>query len=554
MVAAGLTLGGKPGRALDEAYDNLRLAVRSAYPDKGNPDSTFLMELIDSGLTPTVDTDYSRWKALHWVVEAPDVVLDNGGFDAIVGNPPFLGGKKISGAMSTEVREWLVNRVAAETKGNADLVAYFFLRAASLLQAKGTLGLIATNTVAQGDSREVGLDAMVAGGFTITRAIQSRSWPASSANLEYAAVWGTVGPVTDDVPRLADDIEVRSISTLLEAEGRTDGKPARLPENAGTGFQGCILLGTGFVIEPDEARSWIDADSRNADVLFPYLNGEDLNSRPDTSPSRWVIDFNDWSEAKAARYATPFTRVRESVKPERASKSRAVREAPWWVFWRARPAMRKAISELPEVLVIALVSKTVMPIRVPTSQVFSHALGVFATDDYGDQAVLSSSLHQLWAITYGSTLETRVRYTPSDVFETFPRPDPTERLAKVGQTLDRERRDTMLSRDLGLTKLYNLINDSTLQGDKDVDRLRDVHVEVDAATMAAYGWEDVPLNHGFHVFRQAERWSLNPAARSEALDRLLLENHARAANGQGVSDAIPAAHAIPIAEGTLFDE
>ena len=214
--------------------------------------------------------------------------------------------------------------------------------------------------------------------------------------------------------------------------------------------------------------------------------------------------------------------------------------------------MRKAISALPEVLVIALVSKTVMPMRVPSNQVFSHMLGVFATDDYGDQAVLSSSLHQLWAITYGSTLETRVRYTPSDVFDTFPRPSTTARLAEIGRDLEKERREVMGRRDLGLTKLYNLVNDPAVTGDSDVDRMRELHVEVDAAVVAAFGWEDLPLAHGFHTYRQAERWGPSPQTRTELLDRLLLENHVRA--------AVPStemrnsrATDRPQEEGTLFD-
>lgn len=109
----------------------------------------------------------------------------------------------------------------------------------SLLQREGTLGLIATNTVAQGDTREVGLDAMVADGFTITRAIQSRSWPAASANLEYAAMWGTPSPIGNEVPRIADDVAVHRVNTLLEPAGQVDGLPARLPENSGTAFIGC---------------------------------------------------------------------------------------------------------------------------------------------------------------------------------------------------------------------------------------------------------------------------------------------------------------------------
>ena len=193
--------------------------------------------------------------------------------------------------------------------------------------------------------------------------------------------------------------------------------------------------------------------------------------------------------------------------------------------------MRRAIAGLDEVLVLTLHSKAVMPLRVHHRQVFSHALAVFATDSYADQAVLSSSLHQLWAIRHGSTLETRIRYTPSDVFETFPRPAPTARLTEAGKLLDTERREVMLRRQLGLTKLYNVVNDRDVadSADKDVARLREIHVEIDEAVMAAYGWAGLPLDHGFHGYRQMTRWTISPQARVEVFDRLLEENHRRAA-------------------------
>ncbi len=297
----------------------------------------------------------------------------------------------------------------------------------------------------------------------------------------------------------------------------------------------------GFVLDPTEAQEWIAADPRNAQVLFPYLNGEDLNSRPDASASRWVIDFNDRSEAEAARYLLAFQRLAELVKPERQRLKldgsfvlRKPLPERWWQYGEKRPALRKAIAELPEVLVIALVSKTVMPLRVQSSQVFSHALGVFATDSYGDQAVLSSSLHQLWAITYGSGLRNDPRYTPSDVFETFPRPDTTGSLELAGRALDEERREIMLRRDLGLTKLYNLVNDPTVLNtvDPDVARIREIHAELDRRVLDAYGWSDLALDHGFHTYRKMLRWSVCPAARVEILDRLLEENHRRAVRVQ----------------------
>jgi len=305
----------------------------------------------------------------------------------------------------------------------------------------------------------------------------------------------------------------------------------RLEENAGIAFQGCIVLGMGFVLNPAEAAKLIAADARNAAVLFPYITGEDLNSRRDASPSRWVIDFNDHSEAAAAQYRLPYARLLDRVKAERARKPKAVRAAPWWLFLRARPALRKAIAGLEEVLVIALVSKTVMPLRVPTGPVLSNRLAVFSSDSFTDQAVLSSGMHQSWAIKYGTTMRTDAVYTPSDVFETFPRPGPTDWLAEIGKTLDMERREIMLRRDLGLTKLYNLVNDPDIADSADIDvaRLRQIHVELDEAVMAAYGWDDVPLEHGFHTYRQMRRWTVSPAARVEILDRLLEENHRRAA-------------------------
>jgi len=152
------------------------------------------------------------------------------------------------------------------------------------------------------------------------------------------------------------------------------------------------------------------------------LNGEDLNQRPDSSASRWIVDFADRPLEVSKTYVHPFDHVVENVRPERVKGPRKAYRDRWWQFAEKQMSMRRAIAQLPEVLVIALVSKTVMPMRVPTGQIFSHALGVFATDDYGDQAVLSSNLHQLWAITYGSGMRNDPRYTPSDVFETFPRP------------------------------------------------------------------------------------------------------------------------------------
>ncbi|GAB2331347.1 Eco57I restriction-modification methylase domain-containing protein [Streptomyces variabilis] len=535
VIAAGLGWGGKPGKQMREAYENLRIAVELAYPIGGaEPNRTMLEGVLETGLTPTVATDYTRWKPLHWILAVPDV-MERGGFDAIVGNPPFLGEYKIPKAMGSNVRSWLVEILAFGKKGKADLVAYFFLRAMTLVKDRGTLGLIATSSVGEGQTREVGLEQMTQRGFTIARAIQSKSWPTTNADLEYAAVWGICGEISQEVPRIVDELEAKRISTVLEPMGRVDDYRVRLTANQGIAFKGCEPYGGGFIVSPEQALEWVEIDAKNSRVLKPFLGGDDLNARPDGKPSRWAIDFTGLSEEEAQAFTLPYAHVLKHVKPDRAKKAKAVREAPWWLFHRPRPALRAAISSMKEMLAITRHSKTALPMRIPTSWLPSDATIAFAMDSFGDQAVLSSSLHQFWAIKFGSGVRNDPRYTPSSVFETFPFPQKSKRTSEAGKVLELERREIMTRRGLGLTGLYSLVNDRAIDdsADSDVARMRAIHVELDRAVMAAYGWDDVPLDHGFHTYRQMQRWTVSPAARVEILDRLLEENHRRAAT-QGV--------------------
>jgi hypothetical protein len=537
IVAAGLLEGGKPSAKLEARYDELADALREAHPEDGVDHNRLRLDrIIATGLTPTVDIGEPRWKPLHWILEAPDVIHDHGGFDAIIGNPPFLGGQKLTSSMGTNIRDWLVDVVAGGTKGSADFVAYFLLRAVHLVRRSGSLGLIATNSVAQGDTRHVGLDQIVANHqATIYRAVQSRKWPASSANLEFAAVWGAGNDVEVKSRPVSDGMRVQRVSTLLEPAGRVDGLPAKLNQRLRT-FQGSITLGAGFTLTDDEAAALIASDPGSNAVIHPYLNGEDLNSRAAADASRMVIDFRDMSIGEAQKHSAAFERLNRLVRPERQRLnpdgsyvqrlSRAVR---WWQHAERAAGLYAAIAGLPSVVVLAQVSRAVMPVRVPSRQVFSSTLVVFATQDCADLAFLSSMPHQTWAIKYGSGMRNDPRYTPSDVFETLPRPQNTALMRDLGEQLDRDRRDIMLRRQVGLTSLYNLVNSPDVQGDTDVNLMRSIHVQIDEAVMEAYGWTDIPLEHGFHTYRQMERWTVSPAARIEILDRLLEENHRRAA-------------------------
>jgi len=263
----------------------------------------------------------------HWFLEFPEIFAC-GGFDCIVGNPPFLGGQKLSGTFGPRFLEYIKHRYAPI--GAVDLVTYFFRRNFTLARPEGFISLIATNTIAQGGAREGGLDVIVREGGSIVHAVRSMKWPGAAA-VEVALVTIFKGAWTGKC-YLAGR-EVARITPYLD-DAAVSGNPYPLRQNAGKSFQGSIVLGKGFILEPDEARRLIARDPRNRDALFPYLNGDDLNNNPDQSPSRWVINFFDWEEEKAREYPDCYEIVERLVKPERL-KMKGDRGAKyWWQFLR----------------------------------------------------------------------------------------------------------------------------------------------------------------------------------------------------------------------------
>jgi hypothetical protein len=486
-----------------------------------------------------------RRRPFHWVLEFPEVFLSTTtgerGFHTIVGNPPFQGGKLISGALGSDYREYLVSELAGGVKGHADLSAYFFLRAKQLLRGGGSLGLLATNTIAQGDTREVGLDQIAKDGLTIYRAIPTRPWP-GEATLEISHVWVYKGRWSGEC-RL-DDAVVSAVTSSLKERGRVEGTPFRLAENAGKSFIGSYVLGMGFVLQPEQAKDLIKKDKRNKQVVFPYLIGADLNSEPDQFPTRWVINFHDWPlDHKSAPkgYAGPVAAdfpdcldiVKRLVKPERQRKKengdyalRSPLPQRWWHYADKRPGLYAAIAQLDQVLVTTQTSSTQMPALSRNGIVFGHKVVVFATDSLAQFAVQSSAIHREWVLERGSTMRTDAVYTPSDCFDTFPFPVLSDALYDVGRHYNDHRASVMMSSSTGITPTYGRFHDPG-ERDKGIVTLRELHVEMDCAVRAAYGWSDIDLEHDFHQTRQGLRFSIGEKARSEILARLLQLNHER---------------------------
>ena len=510
-------------------------------------------------------------RIFHWFIEFPEV-FNEGGFDCILGNPPFLGGQKLSGSFGDPFLESIKYQFAPI--GAVDLVTYFFRRIFSIIKSGGFLSLISTNTIAQGKVREFGLDKIIKEGGTINHAVKSIKWPGIAA-VEVALV--TITKQVWERNYILGNKVVQEITSHLDDEVKI-GNPFLLKENSSKSFQGSIVLGSGFLLQPDKARQLISINPKNSQVLFPYINGDDLNNSPTQTPSRWVINFFDWKIEKAKQYDDCFDIIETYVKPERqrwAKDSKgediigkyALRKPmpeKYWIYAEKRPGLYNTIATLERVMIIALTSKTVAFEFLPKQIVYSHATVVIAKDKYSDFCILQSSIHRSWVDTYASRMKTDQRYTPSDCFENYPFPKSenlkyNQLLEFNGEVYYNHRKKLMLETQLGLTKTYNLFhsNSITIQSVnyndkqavslqkhlestsntiafsetiKGILKLRELHVIMDETVLNAYQWNDIQLRHDFYEVdylpeNDRIRFTIHPEARKEVLKRLLELNH-----------------------------
>jgi hypothetical protein len=483
-------------------------------------------------LRAEVDELLNDRNPFHWPLEFPEVFVgkgDEAGFDAIVSNPPFSGTKLMVAALGTNYRNYLVEYVAQGKRGGADLCSYFFLRAGQLIYNNGIFSLLATNTIAQGDTREVGLDQLENDGWTITSAISSKRWP-GAASLEIACLWLKKGAWGGNF--YLDGKSVAGITTSLAPIGANKGLTLVLASNSNKSFKGAEIQGDGFLLAPNEAKNLIVKNQRNKDVLFPFLNGEDLNTHPDQSPSRWIISFRDWPLEQAETYPDCMEIIREKVKPERdlmalkVDASAKICAKLWWQHRRKALELYTTIANKKRVIAIAFTSRTCAFTFLTTNILFSNALVILNFDSNGYLATLQSNFHTEWAFANGSTMKTDLRYAPSDCFETFPFPSKMGSLDSIGERYYTNRQSIMLTRQEGLTKTYNRFHAPQEQA-PDIVNLRQLHKEMDEAVARAYGWDDLKLEHGFHETKQGLRYAISEAARREVMDRLLLLNHQR---------------------------
>ncbi len=434
--------------------------------------------------------------------------------DFIIGNPPFLGDKKMRGELGDVYVDELRQLYAGRVPGGADLVTFWFERTRTQIEAGKAkrAGLLATNSIRMVGNRPILERILETGG--IFMAWSDRPWILDGAAVRVSMVGFDNGSQAE---RTLDGHPAEVIHADLSSEANV-ASAVVLPENFDLCFQGILKSGP-FDITAAQAERMLSAPLNpngkpNSDVVKRRLTARDIVQ---TNQQGWLINFRDMSECEAALYELPFEYVRREVKPVRDTSRDPLLKRKWWLLKRTCPGLRKALIGVNRCIVTPEVAKHRVFVWMSADVVPDHTCHVIARGDDYFFGVLQSTPHDLWSLQVGSTLEDRPRYTATATFETFPFPWPpgsepkdstlVEAIAAAARDLV-GKRDTWLNPpdatpdELKKRTLTNLYNARPAW-------LADVHRKLDEAVFAAYGWpQDI--------------------SDSEILERLLALNHARA--------------------------
>jgi hypothetical protein len=455
----------------------------------------------------------------HWEIEFPEVFeRDSPGFDAIVGNPPFLGGTRISNSLGRRYLAYLVESIP-RTTGNVDLAAFFLRRSDALLRVGGAMGVISTNSIKAGDSGRSSLGLLRASRRELLVEPEERQWPGASANVAFVPV----------------------CLQKMQAELRDALMPQPLAQNSEMCNRGSDVFGAGFVLSEHEVSEMLSEDPASAEVIQPYIGGEEFNNSPTLRHSRFIINFGDMRLEEAQRFATAFGRVERLVRPARTTVQQADRRELWWLYATRAPSVIRFLSEHERVLAIGQMSKHLAFAFLPKGVVFSNSLLLFLDDRYAFFCVLQSRAHFEWVMRWAGAMRRDVRYTSTDCFETFPFPENRAihaALEAAGSLYYEFRAALMVKNGEGLTKTYNRFHDPD-EDESEILKLRELHAAMDRAVLDAYGWDDIPTDSEFLLDYEIDeeewgdkkkpyRYRWPDEVRDEVLARLLELNAERA--------------------------
>jgi MmeI, DNA-methyltransferase domain/MmeI, N-terminal domain/MmeI, target recognition domain/MmeI, helicase spacer domain len=403
--------------------------------------------------------------------------------NAIIGNPPYHGSQNLRGVLDEDYLKWLKDHFDAGLK---DLCVYWFRRAADQMRSGDRAGLVGTNSISQNRARGASLNYVVEKGGVITTAVSRQKWP-GEAVVNVSIVNWVQQPCEPPQHFLLDGEPVEGINTRLRESKLAIEEYEPLLANLGRSFQGPIPAGS-FYLEPEEAEEILAREDANySKVVRPYLIGDDITEEPEQQPRRFIIDFAFMALEEAMKYPAALEVVRERVKPERdENRDKGFREY-WWRFGRPRGEMRKAIEPLPRYIAGNAQGKRFLFCWVDRSVCPSNLTNVFAFDEDYSMGILTSSVHGAWARSESSTLRVDLRYTPTSCFETFPWPQhdggARDEIGEIAKRLIERRQAICIENEIGLTDLYNQVDDGAWS------EISDLHRRLDEAVARTYGWK-----------------------------------------------------------------
>lgn len=407
--------------------------------------------------------------------------------DVVIGNPPFHGDRNMRSVLGDEYIDWLKSEFGVGVK---DHCVYFFLKTHKNLKPGQRAGLVATKTISQTKNRDASLVWIAANDGVITDAISTKDWSGEAA-VDVSIVCWQKEPSNSEFFWL-DGAQVSGITPSL-TEGSIHREANKLKGNKAVCFQGFLPNGMGFVLDESEMKELLAQKNVKYDeVVFRFMNGDDLVQTVKSEPTRWIIDFGTRSLEEAAKYPAALQIVRERVKPLRDKVSRKAQREKWWQFAETRPGIMQALPQINRVALVGLTAKRLLLVWGETSWRPSHACGVYTFDDDYNFGICSSRIHDIWARGVSSTLEDRLRYTPSIAFETFPFPSPSDKqkncVAEASIRIVEQRKLACEQLGKGLTKVYNLMDEGGFT------ELKAAHHELDLAVIDAYGWNESLLD------------------------------------------------------------
>jgi N-6 DNA Methylase len=420
---------------------------------------------------------------LSGIRRADALKVDWGEADAIIGNPPYHGSQNLRKVLEADYVEWLKENFGAGLK---DLCVYWFRRAADQMRSGDRAGLVGTNSISQNRARGASLNYVIEKGGVITDAVSRQKWP-GEAVVNVSIVNWTQQPAETPSHFTLDGDSVEGINTRLRESKLPIEEYGPLPANLGRSFQGPIPAGS-FYLEAEEASEILAREDANySEVVRPYLIGDDITEEPEQGARRYVVDFGFMSLEQAMKYPAALDFVRERVKPERDENRDEGFRKHWWRFGRPRGEMRKAITPLSRYIAGNRIGKRFLFCWADVSVCPSDLTIVFAFDDDYAIGILISSTHGAWARSESSTLRIDLRYTPTSCFETFPWPQPNDDLrgeiGAIAKQLIEQRQAICVEGEIGLTTLYNQVDDGAWS------EIADLHRRLDEAVARAYGWK-----------------------------------------------------------------